>query len=112
MRNLPILIGDKIPEDDSNWYSFLLLIKICQIAISPEHSRDTIPYLRILVEEKLQLLQKLDPGSTINPKCTIWYIILHKLNDMDHLSISGQCVMRQSSASLKEHHVEEISKIL
>ena len=68
MRSLPILIGDKIPADDENWYSFLLLIKICQIALSPEHSRDTIPYLRISVEEKLQLLQKLDPGSTIKPK--------------------------------------------
>ena len=44
MRNLPMLIADKIPEDDTNWYSVLLLIKICQICLSPTHSFDTVPY--------------------------------------------------------------------
>ena len=67
-RNLPLLIADKIPEDDPNWVSFLLLIRICQIALSPVLSRDTVPYLRILVEEKLTALTKLYPGSSIKPK--------------------------------------------
>ena len=35
VRNLPMLIADKIPENDKNWYSVLLLFKICQIALSP-----------------------------------------------------------------------------
>ena len=38
IKNLPLLIGDKIPEDDNNWYSVLVLIKICQTALSPVHS--------------------------------------------------------------------------
>ena len=68
VRNLPILIGDKIPEDDKGWHSVLVLIKICQIALSPVHSHDTVPYLRVLIEEKLQLLKELYPGSTMKPK--------------------------------------------
>ena len=68
VKNLSLLIGDKIPENDKNWYSVLLLIKICQIALSPVHSNDTIPYLNILVEEKLELLQTLYPDSTMKPK--------------------------------------------
>ena len=68
VRNLPMLIADKIPEGDKNWYSVLLLFKICQIALSPVHSFDTIPYLRVLVEEKLQLLHRLYPSSTMKLK--------------------------------------------
>lgn len=45
-----------------------MLIKICQIALSPSHSNDTVPYLRTLVEEKLTLLAKLYPDSSIKPK--------------------------------------------
>ena len=30
VRNLPLLIGDKIPENNKQWHSVLILIKICQ----------------------------------------------------------------------------------
>ena len=33
VKYLPLLLGDTIPEDDLYWYSFLLLIKICKIAL-------------------------------------------------------------------------------
>lgn len=68
VRNLPLLIADKIPEGDINWYSVLVLIKICQISLSPIHSLDTIPYLIVLVEEKLQLLSRLYPSSSMKLK--------------------------------------------
>lgn len=68
IKNLPFLIADKIPQDDKNWHSMLLLIKICQIALSPVHSCDTVPYLNILVEEKLECLKQLYPSSSIKPK--------------------------------------------
>ena len=54
-----MLIADKIPENDENWYSFLLLIKIYQICLSLLHSRDTIPYLRVLIEEQVIQVKKL-----------------------------------------------------
>ena len=68
VRNLPLLIADKLPLDDPNWASFLLLIRICQIALSPINSTDTVPYLRVLVTEKLTMLKKLYPDSSIKPK--------------------------------------------
>lgn len=70
VRYLPLLLGDKIPEDDENGRSFLLLIKICKIVLSPVYAPDTIPYLRTLVEEKLLLYHELYPETTLSPKCT------------------------------------------
>ena len=67
-RHLPLLIADKVPKDDKNWHSVLVLLKICQICLSPIYVHDTIPYLRILIEEKLYLLKNLYPGFTIKPK--------------------------------------------
>ena len=74
VRYLPLLLGDKIPEDDENWRLFLLLIKICKIALSPVCTPDTIPYLRTLVEEKLLLYRELYPETTLKPKM---HYILH-----------------------------------
>ena len=68
VKYLPLLLGDTIPEDDQNWYPFLLLIKICKIALSPIYTPDTVPHLRVLVEEKLLLYRKLYPEMTLKPK--------------------------------------------
>ena len=67
-REFPMLVADLIPEDDENWYSFLVLLKICAIALSPVCTYDTISYLRVLIEEKLLLFKKLYPESNIIPK--------------------------------------------
>ena len=63
-----MLIADKIAEGDTNWYSMLTLIKICQVALSPLHSFDTVPYLRVLVKEKLHLYSELYPTSNMKLK--------------------------------------------
>ena len=65
---LPILIGDMVPCDDEHWQSFLVLLKICRIAVSPVCSYDTIAYLRVLVEEKPKLFTRLYPEHTVIPK--------------------------------------------
>lgn len=44
-REFPMLVGDLIPTDDERWYSFLVLLKICSIAISPVCSYNTVAYL-------------------------------------------------------------------
>lgn len=41
----PLLVGDLIPEDDQRYSLFLLLIKICSIAMSWEVSLDMISYI-------------------------------------------------------------------
>ena len=68
VRNLSLIIGDKVPREDRNWHSMLVLIKICQIALSPIVCYETLPYLRLLVTERLQLLKELYPLQTIKPK--------------------------------------------
>ena len=67
-QQLPLLIGDKIPEDDCQWNSFLLLLKICNIANSPTFSPDTIAYFRILIEEKLRAMKEVYPHAKLIPK--------------------------------------------
>jgi hypothetical protein len=66
--NLPLLVGDRVPENDEYWLSFLLLLRICEIAISPISTPDTVAYLKLLVEEKLMVFKQLYPQSNITPK--------------------------------------------
>ena len=66
--NLPLLVGDKVPEHDKKWLSFLLLLRICEIALSPICTSDTIAYLRLLVEEKLTVFKEIYPHCSITPK--------------------------------------------
>ena len=67
-QHLPLLIGDKVPQDDVHWTSFLLLLKICNIANSPTLSHDTIAYFRILIEEKLHVFKEVYPNENLLPK--------------------------------------------
>ena len=60
-----MLIGDKIPIDDRYYYSLLLLLQICSIVMCPSITLDTIPYLRVLIEEKVSLFY---PTTNIMPK--------------------------------------------
>ena len=72
-REFTLLIGDKVPEDDQNWYSFLVLLKICNIALSPVCTQDTIAYLRVLIEEKLYLFKLLYPTEKLIPSKYLEY---------------------------------------
>ena len=67
LRFLPLIIGDKIPSDDEHWHwhDFLLLIKICGLAMSPVFTRDNAAYLSLLIEEKLELFVKLFPTTRL-----------------------------------------------
>ena len=67
-QHLPLLIGDKVPQDDVHWNSFLLLLQICRIVNSPIISPDTIAYFRILIEEKLRVFKELYPYEKLLPK--------------------------------------------
>ena len=68
VQHLPLIIGDKIPESDSAWQCFLLLCKICAIALTPACNQDIIGYLRVLIEEKLTLFREVYPTAKIIPK--------------------------------------------
>ena len=67
-QNLPLIIADKIPLDDPHWNSFLLLLRICNIANSPVCTPDTVAYLRILIQEKLEIFKTLYSNEKMLPK--------------------------------------------
>jgi hypothetical protein len=58
-RVLPLLIGDLIPEDDSHWQNFLLLLQIEEILFAPTTSPELATYLAVLVGEYLESFSKL-----------------------------------------------------
>jgi hypothetical protein len=51
---LHLLIGDLIPEDDSHWQNFLLLLQIEEILLSPTTSPELAAYLAVLIGEYLE----------------------------------------------------------
>ena len=51
VRTLPFLVGDKVPEDNAHWLSFLLLRKIVDIVVSPVFSESLCSSLKILIKE-------------------------------------------------------------
>ena len=67
-QEFPVLVADTIPHEDEHWHSFLVLLKICSISLSPVCTYDTIAYLRVLIEEKLYDFQRLYPEETMIPK--------------------------------------------
>ena len=102
---LPVLVGDKVPESDEHWVSFLLLIKICSISLSPLCTPDTISYLRILIEEKLCLFKQLYPDSRLIPK---FHYMLHYPSQIERFGpLVHSWTMRQES---KLSFVKRVSK--
>lgn len=94
-RYLPILIGDKIPEDDENWKSYLILLQICSVALTPVCTNDTVPYLAQLIEEKLRKLIELYPGSRLIPK---FHYMIHYPSQIENFGpLIHSWTMRQES---------------
>ena len=105
-QHLPLIIGDKIPEDNCYWDSFLLLLRICQISNSPICSPDTIAYLRVLIEEKLQTFKVVYPHDKLLPK---HHYMLHYPAQIERLGPLIQCwTMRQES---KLSFVKKVSRL-
>ena len=63
-----LIIGDKVPENDDHWHLFLLLLRICSIAVAPTCIYDLMAYLEILVEEYLHTFCELYPSKPLIPK--------------------------------------------
>ena len=65
---LPLMVGDQIPNDDSDWECYLLLLDILKICMARILSIDLIQYLEVLVEMYLRLFRKCYPEANIIPK--------------------------------------------
>ena len=84
-REFPMLIGDKIPIDERYYYSLLLLLQICSIVMCPSITLDTIPYLRVLIEEKFLSLRNCTQLQILYQRCTTCFTTLPKSICLVHL---------------------------
>ena len=66
--NLPLMVGDLVPNTDEEWECFLLLLDILQICVSPVVSKDLVAYLTALNEMYFSALCKCYPHKNIIPK--------------------------------------------
>ena len=66
--NLPLLIGNKIPEISEEWECFLLLLDIVKLCTSRSASKSHVGYLEVLIHSHHQLFVKCYPTARITPK--------------------------------------------
>ena len=105
-QHFPLLIGDRVPLEDHHWKSFLLLLRICLIALSPVCTPDTIAYLSVLIEEKLTSFKVLYPNERLLPK---HHYMIHYPTQIARFGPLIQCwTMRQES---KLSFVKKVSRL-
>ena len=68
LRYLPLIIGNKIPENEPHWENFLVLVTIIDYLLAPVISQDDIAFLRYLIEEHHQEFKALYNSCSITPK--------------------------------------------
>lgn len=67
-RNLPLLIGGLIPDDDDHWSLFCNFLEIVRIIFAPTVSRNQIAYLQVLIQNHHETFKELYPDCPITPK--------------------------------------------
>lgn len=65
---LPLIIGDKVPQDEPLWECFLLLLDILQIVMARVLSSDLAGYLAALIDDHHSMFRHCYPSATIIPK--------------------------------------------
>ena len=72
-RLLPLMIGDRVPNDNERWKNFLLLLSIMDYVLAPAISLDCVVHLRELIRDHHETFKELYPTCSIIPK--MHYII-------------------------------------
>ena len=60
-RLLPLMIGERIPEENEHWKNFLLLLEIMDILFAPVLCQDLVAYLLTLIEDRHRAFIQLYP---------------------------------------------------
>jgi len=67
-RLLPLMIGEKVPEDDSRWQLFLTFLTIMDYVFAPVTDEDNISYIRYLIGSHHCRFRELYPHCSLIPK--------------------------------------------
>ena len=65
---LPLMIGDKVPNDDNEWECYLQLLHVLKICMARVLSIDLVQYLEALIEMYLTAFRSCYPLASIIPK--------------------------------------------
>ena len=75
-RFLPLLIGDKIPEDNKHWENYTTHLEIMDEVFAPVTTPERMDYVGMLIEDFLEEFKDLYPSLRIctlkdrsHPKC-------------------------------------------
>lgn len=68
LRLLPMIIGDKIPEDDPYWNNFLVLLQIVDYVCAPVTSSSCVGHLWQLIADHHETFTELYPHRPLTPK--------------------------------------------
>lgn len=67
-RFLPVLIGDKIPDDCPYWENYLTHLDIMDEVFAPVTSGGRLEYITMLIEDFLEEFKELYPERPFTPK--------------------------------------------
>ena len=67
-RNLPVMIGDLIPEGDMYWDTFLTLLDILDICMAQVVSNDMAAHLNLLIRDHHEAYREIYPDKPLLPK--------------------------------------------
>ena len=73
-RLLPLMIGDRIPENDLHWKYYLILLKIMDIVSSPLLSKGHCSVLKLYITEHHSMFKSLHGDSSLTAK---FHFFLH-----------------------------------
>lgn len=90
-RLLPLMVGEKIVEDDPSWANFLLLLTIADYVLAPVTSQDMVAYLRVLIGDHHQAFKDIYPHCRITPKM---HYLIHYPECMErYASVCVTCML-------------------
>ena len=67
-RLLPLFMGKYVPEGDSWWDNYLLMLQITDYLLAPELLPEEVAHLKVLIEEHHTTFATLYPDLSIIPK--------------------------------------------
>ena len=68
VRIFPLLVGDRVPDDDEFWLVFLILCNIVDVLMCPWSSPDMCGYLRVLIQEHHASFNRVYTNDKVTPK--------------------------------------------
>ena len=67
-RLLPVIVGDKVPENDEHWQHYLSTLEIADLILAPEILPEEVACLKILITEHHTTFVHLYPDASVIPK--------------------------------------------